>query len=221
MRTLASRMKARSFTEESSDGCFVDRARETYLEGRYVEKVVYEETLVDPFGREQQFERTSYSQVDFSLFSEFPHIEIRNAPRSTQSYMSRLGELCDFAVAVTPLFVDVTDWLKAFQAAVGRRVVVDLVQVSHLEVESGVTATILLRSDKDVTHALRAMTCDRRYVLDKVQLKVALDGGFVPVQLSSSGSVRLNEEDVTEIVPALRMSLPGRGLPREHDDTKG
>ena len=82
LRTIATRMRASSFTPESNDGFFVERSRDNMIEGRYIEKMSYQEVLDDPFGNKLTFDRLVYRQVMFVLFNDFPRFEMRDAPRS-------------------------------------------------------------------------------------------------------------------------------------------
>ncbi len=41
-----------SFSNEDNDGVLIARVRDSFLEGRFFEKVVSEETVRDPFGNE-------------------------------------------------------------------------------------------------------------------------------------------------------------------------
>jgi hypothetical protein len=207
LRTLASRMKANAFTEDSSDGFLLERARDSLIEGRYIEKMSYQEKLTDPFGREFTLDRVDYRQVEFGMFADFPQLEIRDAPRSTQAYMSKLLQLSDFSLTVAPLVVDLIEWVDAFHAEFGRKVLIDSVQISGLEFDSGVTGRVSLRGGKDVREAVKNITKNRPYVLNRVQMQVFDGDRISPVQMTNTGSIGLQEQDLNEMYAALRSSL--------------
>jgi hypothetical protein len=208
LRTLASKMKAHSFGNDTSEGFLVDRVRDNSVGGRYIEKVSFQETVTDPFGQPKVFERTLYNQLEFNLTSSFPHIEFYDAPRNTQAFMSKLGEYSNFAVSVSPLTVDLMKWVDAFQSAAKTKITINSLQISGLAVDGGATAKVVLTSDKDVREALRLIVKSKNYELDKLQLKLAHDGETIGVQLSRVGSASLEEEYFEDFLPALRASLP-------------
>lgn len=211
LRTMATRMRASSFTSESNDGFLVERSRDNMIEGRYIEKMSYQEVLDDPFGNKLSFDRLAYRQVMFVLFSDFPRFEMRDAPRSTQGCVSRLLQLCDFSASIAGLNVDVLRWIDAFSRETGRRVVIDSLRVSGIEIEPGVLARIVLTGSKDVRAALKDVARNRSYQLDRAQAEVQDGGRSLPVQFSATGSVAVRDEDFEELYPSLRASIRSVG----------
>jgi len=213
MRTLASRMKAQLFTSESFDGFVIHRVRDNSIEAEYVEKLTYQETVTDPFGNETVFDRIGYRRIEFTLFSEFPNIELHDAHRSTREFVSKLLELCSFSVIVEPVAADLLCWANDFQRNLGEKTVIDSVQVSGLELEAGIYAKVLLKGDKDVTAALENLSLNRKFELDKVQVKVRVGQKAFPIQMSNSGTARIPEDQWRELLPMLRSSL-GKQKPK-------
>jgi hypothetical protein len=201
-------MKSHQFREDSVSGFIIDRVRDGFVNGRYIEKISYQETLTTPFGEEQVFDRVVYRQLEFNLFSTFPNIEFWDAPRSTQGYVSKLMELNNFAVALMPLSIDLLKWVTAFQAVIQAEITVDSLQISGLELEPDITARISIGSNKDVREALRRLTKGKQFHLDRVQLKLQHEGRSVAIQMANTGSAKLEESILDEFLPALRQSLP-------------
>lgn len=208
LRILASKMKANAFTEDSYDGFVVERVRDTSVEARYIEKITYQETVTDPFGNEEIFDRVSYRQVDFNLFEDFPNIELWDAPRSFQAYVSKLLELSSFSLSISPLRVNLLDWAVAFQAELRKQVTIDSMQIAGLELETGVSAKVLVTGDKDVRIALDHFVKGRRYVVEKLQLKAKFDSKLAPIHLTNHGSAKIPEDVLEYLLPLLRNSLP-------------
>jgi len=208
LRTLATKMKEHAFKEDSLDGFIIDRVRDNLVGGRYIEKVSFQETITDPFGNQQTFERIFYRQLEFNLFSTFPNMELWDAPRSTQAYLSRLSELSSFAASVTSLSVDLIKWVNVFQSITKAKIMIDSVQISGLEIEKGVTARVVITGDKDVREAIQHIAKNRRYELEKLHLKLLQASTIVPIQLGNTGAVKLDEAYVEDYVPALRDALP-------------
>lgn len=208
LRTIAAKMKANAFTIDSCDGFLVDQVRDSSIEARYIEKLTYQETLTDPFGNEELLDRVSYRLVEFGLFADFPNIELRDSPRSTQSYVSRLLEISDFLLSVSHLQVNLLDWAEAFQNQVDRNIIIDSLQIAGLELEEGVSAKMLAKGNKDVRGALERFIGGKSYILEKLQLRVQLDRNFASIHLASNASAKMPVELIRDLLPFLRQSLP-------------
>lgn len=207
MRTLASRMKGRLFTPDSVDGFVIERVRDDCIEAHYIEKLSYQETVTDPFGEESVFERVKYRQVEFTLYAEFPNIELRDSHRNTRDFVNKLLELCNFSVTVEPVSVDLLGWVTRLEAILEVRVMVDSLQVSGVELESGIHAKMLLKGDGDVRPALDRVSSKRKFELEKLQVKIPAGNRSIPVHLSNSATARIPEDYWDEMLPALRKSL--------------
>lgn len=197
-----------NFKEDSIDGFAIDKVRDTQVGGRYIEKVAFQETVTDPFGDEQVFDRVIYRQTEFNLFSMYPNIELWDAPRSTQAYVTRLLEFSNFAVTISPLSVDLVKWADNFQASNRAQIIIDLIQISGLEIERGISAKITVTGDKDVRLALQQLAKNRKYQLEKLQLRFFRDAKPVAIQLGSTGAVKIDEDQIEELLPSLRETLP-------------
>jgi len=201
-------MKVNPFTQETYDGFIVERVRDTSIEARYITKNFYQEKITDPFGNEEVFNRVAYQQVVFNLFADFPNIELWDPPRSTNAYVSKLLEMSNFSLSVNHLQVNLLDWVKGFQDQVDKTIIIDSLQISGLEVETGVSAKVLLKGDKDVRGAISRFAKDRQYILEKLQLKVQFDRNIASIHLANNGTAKIPEDFLDDLLPMLRISLP-------------
>lgn len=208
IRTLATRMRAHPFRKESVDGFLLDKVRDNTISGRYIEKVSFQEKITDPFGGEQLIDRTLYRQLEFNLSKTFPNIEFWDAPRSTNGYISKLLEFSDFDITIAPLSVDVIEWADAFQLALKSKVTVVSLQISGLEIETGITAKVAVTGDKDVRESIKLVTKNKRYELDKLQLRVFRDNTAFSVHLFNAGAAKADEAFFEDLLLPLRSSLP-------------
>lgn len=207
IRTLAKRIKLRTFDGELGHGFFIDRVRDDFLEARYVERVEYTDVVVDPFGKELTFERVEFRQTLFRASSSAPGLELIDPPRNVQALMNRLSETVDFEVAITPAIVDVLAWAAVLQNVGGVSSVVDSLQIGSLEIEPGIVAKVVIKGDRDVRAACTALTNDRKFAVEKIQLRLASPHRGTVV-LSTSGSAALSSEDsVEQLIQPLRMAL--------------
>lgn len=208
IRTLATKMKAQLFTPDSFDGFVIERVRDDSIEAHYIEKLNYKEIVTDPFGEEATFNRVTYRSIDFTVFSNFPNIELRDAHRNTREFVSKVLELCNFSVAIEPVTVDLLQWVESFQERIGKKVIVDSLQVSGLELESEISAKILLKGTKDVRDALQHLSAKRKFALEKIQVKIPVGQSAFPIHMSNSGVARIPKEYINDYLRVVRESLP-------------
>jgi hypothetical protein len=208
IRTLATKMKGHLFAENSFDGFVIDRVRDNFIEAHYIEKMSFQESVTDPFGKEEIFDRVSYRSVEFTLFSDFPNIELRDASRSTRELTNKLLEICNFSLTVIPLTVDLLEWIEAIQRVLNQDILVDSLQVSGFEIEKDIAAKILIKSHVDVRSALKNITLDKKYLLEKVQIKIVTGSELIPIHMTNTGMVKIPENHVNDFLPILRSSLP-------------
>ncbi|MGE6323351.1 hypothetical protein ACQKEF_24360 [Pseudomonas oryzihabitans] len=210
IRTIGKKLVNMPFTEESLDGFVVERIRDDFIEGRYIERYDYQEVISTPFGGEEVLDRVEYRTTEFTLFDSSPHIELRRYQRSLKGLISRLLEACNFNLAVSPPKVDLIEWVSALQGNLNQQVTVNSLQVSDVEIGEGVTGKILLKGVKDVREAADLLLSERKHVLEKVQVKFSDQHKTVAIQLSSNGTANLPTVLPTDLLRQLRMSFPRR-----------
>jgi hypothetical protein len=208
MRIIGNRMKARPFTEDGVDGFAVERIREDFIEGRFIERYAYQEVNSDPFGKEEVVERVGYRSTEFTLFSQYPHIELNNGLRSIRDFSNRLLEACNFDLVVSPVTVNLLDWISTFQDFLGEKITVDSLQISGVELEPGITGKILLKGDKDVREAVEHIVGGKNYVLEKIQMKLDMGLQRVTVHLAHNGSAKVPPDHTSDLLPMLRKAIP-------------
>jgi hypothetical protein len=212
LRALASRMRAHPFTSEGQDGFLLDRTREDCIEGRYIEKIAFQETIPDPFGHELTFERVAYKTIQFFLFREFPQLELRDAPRGTNSFVTSLLQLCDFELSSTSFDVDVIVWADAIAHQIGSSVNIDMMQVSEISVTPNITGSMVIKGDRDVRDALKKIIGARPHTVEKVRLNWKDSGNSVSVQIGNTGAAKIDSSDL-DLLTILRQSIPRSSKP--------
>ncbi|MET3456553.1 hypothetical protein [Pseudomonas kilonensis] len=195
------------FTEESMDGFAIERIRDDFVDGLYIEKYNYQEVISTSFGSEEILDRIGYRMTEFTLFAAPPHIELRNYQRSLKGFISRLLEVCSFNLVVTPPTVNLIEWVSALQEALKQEVTVDSLQVSGVEIDNGVTGKILLKGVRDVREATYLLLAGRRHILEKVQVKFTDLNKVIIIQLSNNGTAKLPVTLPIDFLHQLRASF--------------
>jgi hypothetical protein len=204
---LASRLKARSFSNENMDGFVIERVRDSFLEGRFFEKIVLEETVRDPFGNETNFERLTYKEVEFMFSASYPQIELRKFPRNTQAFVTRTAEVTEFATTFLPVSVDAFSWADKIRVAYPKQFRIDLAQLSEVSIEENVVARLVLSSPHDIRAALGRFTNRRQHRVDRIQIRFEYARELVSVQLAPDGTLRSAGALPAEVLDSIRQAL--------------
>jgi hypothetical protein len=206
MRALAKRLKSKPFIADESEGFVIDRVRDDFLQARFVERMEYDDTVTDPFGKELSFHRVEFRQCEFRASTDSPGLELVDAPRSVQALVSRLAEASEFSLAISPLSVDVLAWATSVQKLLNLQGVVESLQIGSLELGPGITAKAVIRGSTDVLESGAALIKGRRHAMEKVQLKFP-GSKRTNLLLTSVGALKVEAERPDEIVSTVRQSL--------------
>lgn len=207
MRVLAKRLKTRPFEDGQTEGFVLDRVRDGFLDARFVEKMEYYDTIVDPFGTESSFHRIEYRKCEFKASVEGPGLELIDAPRSVQAMVSRLAEATEFSLAIRALSIDVLTWASNVQSHLKASGEVNSLQIGTLELSKDVQAKVVLKGTSDVLAAADGLVNGKKHIVEKVQLR--FDGQRqTTVLLTNVGQARFEQEPTDEILAAVRLSLP-------------
>ncbi len=208
MRVIGKKLIDMPFTEESMDGFVIERIRDDFIEGRFIEKYSYQEVISTPFGREEVLDRIGYRTTEFTLFDSSPHIELRNYQRNLKEFINRLLQVCSFNLVVTSPAVNLLEWITSLQDVLDRQLTVDSLQVSGVEMDKNIVGKVLLKGGVDVRQSMRDLLAGRKYILEKVQVKfVGLDR-VVAIQLSNNGTAKLPSGPSSDLLRQLREAFP-------------
>jgi len=208
IRQLAQRIRVDVLTPESMSGFLVTRVRESSIEARFIEKIISEESIIDPFGNEIKFERTSYVETAFRFSSEFPEVELLNPPRSIGPFSSRILQICNFEAAWANLNVDVLAWADNIQKNIADKIIIDRAHVKDVVFDDDVSFEATLSGTKDVRPSMRSLLGGRQHTLDKLYISVNTGGRGSRIKISADGSMQAPGDIPDELVQAIRHALP-------------
>src|SRR5207244_4517213 len=105
LRGLAREMERASYGPKRPWGFRLEFVRDDHISGRYIERVEWIETVVDPLGESVDLPRIDFRIVAFRLATTEPSLELANPPRSCKAFFTRLAEFLDFKVAISPITI--------------------------------------------------------------------------------------------------------------------
>ncbi|MFG1205544.1 hypothetical protein [Xanthobacter flavus] len=206
IRDIAAKLERWPFREEASDGFLVDRVREGYIEGRFIERMEVSNQTVNPFGEKLSFNRVEFRQSRFRLSKSSPGLEISGPAPGSIRLINKVAELNEYRVSISDLRVDIFDWLERFKERAGCSGFIDIIQVGQLRLGGTVSARAIVRGKEDVRSAAERLTGSLDSVVEKIQFRPtgSMSGSVV---LSRLGSITVRSKDDDEVVGHLRQAL--------------
>lgn len=206
MSELAQKLRRRPFNEINLDGFVVDRVRENFVEARYIEKKRVIDTATDPFGSEVVTERFVFNHYPFRASVGALGLELLDCPRNSLLIVSRLIELANFSLSISPVDVDVVVWSEKVRSLLKGQVIANLMQVGGVEVERGIIARIVIKGDADVQDALKSFVKPYLHKVERIQLKLH-NGQKGSITLSAGGATKIDTAEDDHFIDIVRNSL--------------
>lgn len=205
MSELAQKLKKFSFDENQTSGFILDRVRENFIEARYIEKVEINETIKDPFGKELVYNKILYKECSLRISDDTPiGLEFVNPPKGLQGLISKLSQASDFMLTVTPLKIDLLKWIDALDIMIQEKANIKSIEISGLDLGSGVSAKTIIKGPKNVLNATNSLTINRSYKLEKIH---AVYKNFGKIMITINGCAKVDIETYHGNIQIIRNSL--------------
>lgn len=203
---VAEALLARPFKLDSVTGFKIEVVSSHIIEGRYIEKTEFVETLTDPFGSVTMVPRVRYESFAFRLFKTFPEIELIDPVRSIKGFLSEISRAFGFDIVLNKPKADVRRWLDQLERKSSRGEVRRMF-FTDIDIEHTATGHLGVVGDADVRRPAEAFLRARRGELDKITFRGEMNGAQFSCDLSSSCRASFQGSDLEEIVTTLRRAL--------------
>lgn len=190
MFTLAKRLGKYPFEGERNAGVVVDRARPDHLEGRYFERIAFQETVRDPRGAEFHFDRIVFNSLEFRCSVSFPQLQIADSPRSTKSFVNLLAQAADFEMTVDAITVDVKRWMKEIESRLPAAFLCEAVRLSEFPISEHAKARVEVISSRDVRKEADLMFKARNLQYDRAQIRLMYLNEPISLVLKQNAALR-------------------------------
>ncbi|TCB47716.1 hypothetical protein E0H80_15660 [Acinetobacter sp. ANC 4779] len=205
MSELAIKLREYSFDENQMNGFIIDRAREHFIEARYIEKFEFQEIIKDPFGNETIYNKISYKESSIRISDDTSiGLEFINPPRGIQGLISKLLQASNFMLTITPLKIDLLKWINCLDNALSKQANIKSIQISGLDLGSGVSAKTVIKGQKNVLEATKTLTLERKFNLEKIQATYNELGSIL---ITNNGCAKLDKDIYHGHIQAFRQSL--------------
>lgn len=206
LKNAARQMLQWKYSDESGWGFLLNETRRESVQGRFIERLVLKEDVIDPGGNSLHYERVLFQETHFLLQTQFPHLELRDSPRSVSTFLSQLGRAFDFDIAVAPIEID----LLRFVAVLSRRlekVTVSRITVSNIRLSEGIEAKCVLVGENDVREQISTITGRRKFKVASIGLTFSIHETELRSEMSSDGRITVAMDMTEEIRTEIRQFM--------------
>jgi hypothetical protein len=198
---LAQRLRSREFSDDNADGFLIDRVRHGHLEARFIERRTFREheALLDK-------SLAGCDQLHFLAYSNYPQLELVNGNSDGRAILSRLAEANQFSVTISPIAVDVSDWLAWVESAISKHAQVIEVRSKAVSVGPGVTTKIRVEGGRDWRRRLAGAALGHAVEIERIRAKFR-ETETIEFEMSSAGWVKLLDCESQALLEVLRNGL--------------
>jgi hypothetical protein len=184
----------------------VETTRRDYVDGVFIERVEWDDTVDDPAGGNISVHRVELRRLRFRLSTEPPELEFLDPPRSTRSFVAALQECAGSGLVVGELPVRPTTWLGALEV-VAPRVRVTGLTTGALVLSSATAAFVRVEGTHDVREDLQRFLPKHNADADRLEVSWQLTSGPARCELLTMARAVIDATSPEDVVPVLRGAL--------------
>lgn len=203
---VAVNARKEAFSNRRPHGFLVEAVKKMSIEARFVERVRKERSVQDPFGGVTVQRTVSYETVQFTLRSQFPQLEIVDAPRSLRLFLARLCAVSEYDLSATDIDVNLLQWHEQLKVRLNEELNVAHARLGDVDLSGTVSASIAASGRTGVLEQLERLAGQRGTLLS---LRIRSDVNELTIELFSSGRAKIigRPSAVDETAAAVRSAL--------------
>ena len=205
---IADALYERQFLRGKIAGFELSDVNKSSVRGRFIEEVIANEVVIDPFGDEILNSVRRYSIFDFQITPLKKYnflIRINNPPRSLKNFITTLSDVFGFGFSVEPLEIDILAMIKHLRdlSSVSSWSV-KKVRMSHVRLSDSSFAKVEVVSDVDAYNDFRKHMSVKGAVLERATIAPKMSNLFGDIEFVSTGVVICDTNALEELSPILQ-----------------
>jgi hypothetical protein len=180
------------FASQKQHGFRLEKARDHFVSGKYIEKYELQEIIKDPFGAVSTYTKTVFDVYKFTLSDEFPGLEIVDSPRRHTSLLTRISELSGFKISFSPLTINLFSLIEFLEKKLNKLTLVQI-SCSGINLSPHCSAKIIVSGNEDVMEPLQNIKGDRQATVDSVNIRFEINNQHLECELYRTGIAKIQE----------------------------
>ena len=178
------------------------------IRGKFIEEIITNEIVIDPFGEEILNNVRRYSIFDFQITPIKKHrflIRINNPPRSLKNFIANLSDAFGFGFAIEPLNIDVLAMIQHLRRLSGiRRWTIRKVRMAHIPLSNSSLAKIEVISDVDAYQDLQKSLDVKNASLEQATVELRDENIISEIELVSTGVISGDLDVLDKLMPTFQ-----------------
>lgn len=172
MSNMAEKLSCDSFTEEKGRGFILNKVRNNQLNGKFVEKVIYEDKILSLYGEENIIERVEYKITEFLLNADsYPIAVIVNPPRTLKPFANALIRNLGFGTSIEEIIIEPFRWVEEIMHE--QLITINQIDVSQIQVSEYALAKMQIASSKDLLNYYKTELLPQKTRIDRLSASIS------------------------------------------------
>lgn len=193
LKTTYEGLLANPYEPNSGNGFEGIEYSEGIIQAKFIEKIITNEKIIDPFGNENILESTRYSIFEFSiilLFQDYYLVKIISPPRSIKNFVNTLYKILGFGLFISPVAFDLKKLLFSVQELLNpSSLKVTKVTINGLILSEYSSAKLEMKSSRHAYNDLLTNFPNKKFTLENIKISLRLDGIDGVIEASKAGSI--------------------------------
>lgn len=201
-------LNKQTFLRGQSTGFELTDKQRGKIRGRFIEEIITNELVTDPFGEEILNNVRRYSIFDFQITPLKRHqflICINTPPRSLKTFIAALSDIFGFGFAVEPLSIDILAMVQHLRKQSGiKRWTIKKVRMAHIQLNNSSVAKIEVVSDLDAYQDFQKCIDVAEGTLERATVALKDEGIASEIELVSTGVIAGDLEVLNSLMPSIQ-----------------
>jgi len=206
---IANLLSQQYFQKGRTSGFDLTEKQKGKIRGRFIEEVITNELVIDPFGEEILNNVRRYTIFEFQLTpirkNEFL-IGIHKPPTSLKNFISVLSEVLGFGFSIETLNIDILAMVQLLRKQSGISVwAIKKVRMSNITLNNSSFAKIEVVSNSDAYLDLKKNIDVKSASLERATIEWKDDGKTKEIELVSTGMVLGDLDVLNSLIPTFQL----------------
>lgn len=172
MNSMAELLSGDSFSEEKGRGFLLSKVREDLLNGKFVEKILYEDKILSLYGEESVIERVEYKITEFSFHKDsYPIAVITNPPRTLKPFANSLVRNLGFGTSIEEIIIDPFKWIDEILKE--QLITIHQIDASQIKVAEYALAKMQITSSKNLLSYYQDQLLSQEIRIDRLSASIS------------------------------------------------
>lgn len=192
-RSIGKQLAKHEYNQKTNEGFILDRARNTYIEGRYGKVMRHSVEVIGPLGEKFSETKTEIRETSFLIDDSPLGLCIINPSNFSGTVCTKISEALMFNCTITACQINLEKFTHHFSREYSNDIFIDKMKASKIEIDPSVFCQSVFTSDKDISDSVKKFLKGRKHSIEMVQIRIpSLENSWISI--TSSAGVKINSK---------------------------